>query len=306
LAGELAARDPERSEEPAAEHKLRLLQTAGRHLLECLPHQHYDANNGFGRVGRLVFRAAMTGCHLVNKTISCIIGASGTHHGTMSFCKMAGDASDRLIVYVLRDDVVRWSANIECIMQAQELRNSARYHGRSRREELAVRCAGLEQWIETETARAVELERKLDNAITSCMVSKTAVEVNPKYSILLEFKKKAAAGISEKTLKDLVDTSLLTFGFNVDEHTQFDNSMTSYMGSKTTIEISPKHSIMLEIKKKAAADTPKTTVKDLIWLLFDTPLLTSGFNWDMGRSAQHQRRVCVPHLPANTPCPGCP
>merc|ERR1711920_364445 len=41
-----------------------------------------------------------------------------------------------------------------------------------------------------------------------------------------------------------------------------------------------KHSIMTELKKKAAADKSDKTVKDLIWLLFDTSLLTSGFNLD--------------------------
>merc|ERR1711879_834716 len=39
-----------------------------------------------------------------------------------------------------------------------------------------------------------------------------------------------------------------------------DNSMTSYMVSKKTMEVNPKHSIMSELKKKAAADKSDKTV----------------------------------------------
>ena len=59
-----------------------------------------------------------------------------------------------------------------------------------------------------------------------------------------------------------------------------DNSMTSYMVPKKTMEVKSTHSIMTELKKKASADKSHMTVKDIIWLLFDTSLLTSGFNLD--------------------------
>jgi molecular chaperone HtpG len=57
-----------------------------------------------------------------------------------------------------------------------------------------------------------------------------------------------------------------------------DSSMSTFMQSKKTLELNPKHSIVQNLRTKFTADASDRTVKDLVWLLFETSLLTSGFS----------------------------
>merc|ERR1712054_621961 len=51
-----------------------------------------------------------------------------------------------------------------------------------------------------------------------------------------------------------------------------DNSMQGYMASKKTMEVNPMHPIIDALRTRAEEDKNDKTVKDLIWLLFDTSL----------------------------------
>merc|ERR1711934_1256735 len=57
-----------------------------------------------------------------------------------------------------------------------------------------------------------------------------------------------------------------------------DSSTSSYMVSKKTLELNPEHQIVDELRKKAEVDNSDKTVKDLVWLIYETSMLTSGFN----------------------------
>merc|ERR1712004_836833 len=56
-----------------------------------------------------------------------------------------------------------------------------------------------------------------------------------------------------------------------------DTSTMGYMAAKKHLEINPDHSIVEALRAKAEADKNDKSVKDLVHLLFETSLLSSGF-----------------------------
>merc|ERR1711915_520723 len=57
-----------------------------------------------------------------------------------------------------------------------------------------------------------------------------------------------------------------------------DTSTMGYMAAKKHLEINPDHAIVSNLKNKADADKNDKSVKDLVMLLFETALLSSGFS----------------------------
>merc|ERR1712150_21881 len=56
-----------------------------------------------------------------------------------------------------------------------------------------------------------------------------------------------------------------------------DTSTLGYMAAKKHLEINPDHSIVNTLRQRAEADKNDKSVKDLVLLLFETALLSSGF-----------------------------
>merc|ERR1711871_1446941 len=59
-----------------------------------------------------------------------------------------------------------------------------------------------------------------------------------------------------------------------------DSSSSAYMMSKKTLEVNPTNASIASLREKVSADQSDKTVKDVIWMLYDTSLLTSGFSLD--------------------------
>jgi molecular chaperone HtpG len=68
-----------------------------------------------------------------------------------------------------------------------------------------------------------------------------------------------------------------------------DSSTMGYMAAKKHLEINPDHKIIEALNVRVAADKNDKTVKDLVILLFETALLSSGFSLEEPQT--HAQRI---------------
>nr|ANM86124.1 heat shock protein 90 [Stygiella incarcerata] len=68
-----------------------------------------------------------------------------------------------------------------------------------------------------------------------------------------------------------------------------DSSMAMYMVSKKTMEINPKHPILQAIEKKYSVESERKTMENVVSLLFDTAMLSSGFTLE--NPSDHADRI---------------
>ena len=73
------------------------------------------------------------------------------------------------------------------------------------------------------------------------------------------------------------------------------------MAATRTLELNPRHPIVIALNKLSADAPSEESTKDLAWLLYDTALLSSGFQQDdvedfsarMYRTLASQLKVCL-------------
>jgi len=68
-----------------------------------------------------------------------------------------------------------------------------------------------------------------------------------------------------------------------------DSSTMGYMAAKKHLEVNPDHSIIQQLRERVEKDKNDKTVKDLVVLLFETSLLSSGFSLE--DSVTHSQRI---------------
>jgi len=68
-----------------------------------------------------------------------------------------------------------------------------------------------------------------------------------------------------------------------------DSSTMGYMASKKSLEVNPDHPIIKALNERVKTDRDDKTVRDLVVLLFETSLLTSGFSLE--DPASHSSRI---------------
>ncbi|GKC62643.1 heat shock cognate protein 80 [Tanacetum coccineum] len=96
---------------------------------------------------------------------------------------------------------------------------------------------------------------------------------------LKEFERKKLVYATKEGLKLEVEKVVVSDRV-VDSPSLRGSSMAGYMSSKKTMEFNLENPIMEELRKRADADKNDKSVKDLVLLLFETALLTSGFILD--------------------------
>lgn len=55
------------------------------------------------------------------------------------------------------------------------------------------------------------------------------------------------------------------------------DQMMGHMGSQKTLELNPDNSVIKELNSKLSVDKNDKTIKDIVWLLYETTLINSGF-----------------------------